>query len=140
MYIGVGDGKRTRTKIWSFSFSLRADSRKMVMEQCSPEGFGIGRHLSVGLGNSFTTSCSNLILANQTLPKEEGKKRPRSPPPPCGDKRVMDSKLKATQKPKSRGQQPLPTQGSAHPRWEQPEGLASPVLALSACLRHRRVR
>lgn len=136
MYIGVWDGKRTRTKIWSFSFSLRADSRKMVMEQCSPQGFGIGRHLSVGLGNSFTTSCSNLILANQTLPKEEGKKRPRSP----SHKRVMDSKLKAAQKPKSRGQQPLPTQDSTHPRWEQPEGLASPVLALSACLRHRRVR
>lgn len=51
----------------------------------------------------------------------------------CG---VMDSRLDGAQK---AGQQPLPAQDSTRPSWEQPEGLASPVLALSACPRHRRV-
>lgn len=83
------------------------------------------------LGTAFTTPSPNLILANQALSRgREGKTKVSLL------SGVMDSRLKGTQK---AGQQPLPAQDSTCPSWEQPEGLASPVLALSACPRHKRV-
>lgn len=90
---------RNETKLWSLSFSARADSRKLVMEQCSPQGSGVGRHFRVRLGTLLSTPCPNLILANQALSRaREGQVKVSL----TGDRQQTQGN------PESWGQQPLP--------------------------------